>query len=126
MAELVNVEREARGIPPLSFHEGLAEAARAYSSKMAEAGRVSHELDGKMEDRIAAILPNTCLFGENVSKHTNIDYSLGDLMLSEDHRRNLLHARYTQLGIGIVRGADDYLYITQAFARPCSRPRRRR
>ena len=75
-----------------------------------------------VEDRIRVALPDTCTFGENLSKHTTIDYSLGDLMMSEGHRANLLSDRFTLIGIGIVRGEDGFLYITQEFARPCDPP----
>jgi len=126
MAEMINIEREARGLTPLRLDADLSDAARAYSEKMATADEVNHRLGRPMEERIGDALPGTCLFGENVSKHTNIDYSLGDLMLSEGHRENLLHRDYTVLGIGIVRGEGDYLYITQEFARPCERRRRTR
>jgi uncharacterized protein YkwD len=119
MLELINIEREARAIPKLKLSEPLAEVGRAYSRRMAETGEVHHRLDRPMEERIREALPHTCLFGENVSKHTSVDYSLGDLMLSPGHRKNLLHPDYTLIGIGIVRGEDGFLYITQDFARPC-------
>lgn len=125
MAELINVEREARGIAPLELHRGLSDVARRYSERMAATGQVHHELDRPMEERIKRALPGTCMFGENVSRNTSIDYAIADLMTSEGHRGNLLHPRYVTVGIGIVRGDGNYLYITQEFSRPCE-PRRRR
>lgn len=121
MAELVNVEREARGLAPLDYSTALADVGRAYSARMAEARMIHHDLDRPMEERIAAALPGICTFGENVSKHTSIDYSLGDLMTSTGHRGNVLSDRFTLIGIGIVE-ADGFLYITQEFARPCDPP----
>ena len=122
MAELVNVEREARGLARLAFSPTLAEIGRAYSAKMAGARSVHHDFDRPVEERILAALPDTCTFGENLSKHTTIDYSLGDLMVSPGHRANLLSERFTFIGIGIARGTDGFLYITQEFARPCDPP----
>jgi uncharacterized protein YkwD len=121
MAELVNVEREARGLALLAFSPALADVGRQYSAKMADARRVHHDLDRPVEERILAALPDTCTFGENLSKHTTIDYSLGDLMVSTGHRANLLSERFTLIGIGIARGADGFLYITQELVRPCDR-----
>jgi len=89
---------------------------------MAEARRIHHDLDRPVEERILAVLPETCTFGENLSKHATIDYSLGDLMVSTGHRANLLSERFTLIGIGIARGSDGFLYITQEFARPCDPP----
>ncbi len=120
MAELINVEREARGIAPLSFSPELAQVARDYSARMAAVGQINHELSRPVEDRIRDVRPNTCTFGENVSKHTSIDYSLADLMLSPGHRSNILSPRFVEIGIGIVRGEDDFLYITQEFTGPCA------
>src|SRR3990172_5196509 len=122
MAELVNVEREARGLAPLAFSSALADVGREYSAKMADARRVHHDLDRPVEERIMAALPDTCTFGENLSKHTTIDYSLGDLMVSTGHRANPLSGRFALIGIGIARGADGFLYISQGFARPCDPP----
>ena len=79
----------------------------------------------RLEERIRKVLPNTCRFAENVSKNTSVDYALSDLMTSEGHRDNLLNPEYEMVGVGIVWGEDDYLYITQEFSRPCG-PRRRR
>src|SRR3989304_7837912 len=122
MAELVNVEREARRLSPLAFSPALAGVGGEYSTKMADARRVHHDLDHSIEERIVAALPDICTFGENLSKHTTIDYSLGDLMVSTGHRANILSERFTLIGIGIARGADGFLYITQEVARPCDLP----
>ena len=122
MADLVNVEREARGLAPLLYSPDLADVGRAYSEKMAGARNVHHDLGRPVEERIQAALPDTCTFGENLSKHSTIDYSLGDLMVSPGHRANLLSERFTLIGVGIVRGGDGFLYITQELARPCDPP----
>lgn len=125
MVELINVERDARALRPLEPNPKLADVARRYSQRMVETGQVGHEVDRPMEERIRDVLPDTCMFGENVSKHTSVDYSLADLMTSEGHRANVLHRDYTTIGVGIVRAEDGFLYITQEFARPCG-PRRLR
>jgi uncharacterized protein YkwD len=122
MTELVNVEREARGLPPLEVSPALAVVGREYSERMAEARTVNHDLDRPVEERVLRVLPDICIFGENLSKHTTVDYSIGDLMMSPGHRANILSERFRWIGVGIARGADGFLYITQEFARPCDRP----
>ncbi len=125
MVELVNVEREARGLPVLAAPPALSAVAREHSAKMAASGEVSHEASGmSMEERIRSAAPDTCFYGENLSKNTSLEYALTDLMLSEDHRKNLLNARFTRVGVGIARDEDGNLYITQNFARPCQKPPR--
>ncbi|HXV63314.1 MAG TPA: CAP domain-containing protein [Vicinamibacteria bacterium] len=119
MAELINVEREARALPRLTLSPELSEAARQYSRQMASRGAVRHDLGGSMEERIRHGITESCMFGENVAKHTSVDYSIGDLMTSPGHRANLLNEKFTHLGVGIVRADDGFLYITQEFARTC-------
>jgi uncharacterized protein YkwD len=121
MAELINTEREARGIAPFSVSPELSQVARDYSARMAATKEINHDLSRPVEERILEVRPGTCTFGENVSKHTSIDYSLADLLLSPGHRANLLSTQFTEIGIGVVRGDDDFLYITQEFTRPCER-----
>ena len=125
MVELVNGERGARGIPPLESQPQLSELARKYSERMAASGRVDHELDRPLQERILEVLPGTCKFGENVARNTSVEYALSDLMTSDGHRDTLLNPDYEMVGIGIVRGKNDSLYITQEFARRCG-PRRQR
>lgn len=122
MADLINVVREARELGPVALSPVLSDAGRAYSAKMAAARAVNHALSDPMEKRIREALPETCTFGENVSKHTSIEDSLEDLLSSSGHRGNVLSDRFTQIGVGIARGDDGFLYITQEFARPCDRP----
>ncbi|HSF16390.1 MAG TPA: CAP domain-containing protein [Vicinamibacteria bacterium] len=119
MAELINVEREARAVPRLTFSPELSEAAREYSREMASSGAVRHDLGGSVEERIRRGIADSCMFGENVAKHTSVDYSIGDFMLSPGHRANLLNQKFTHLGVGIVRADDGFLYITQEFTRRC-------
>jgi uncharacterized protein YkwD len=56
----------------------LSDVARAYSARMASRREVHHDLANPPDQRIRSSLPDTCTFGENISKHTSIDYSLGD------------------------------------------------
>lgn len=126
MAELINVEREARAIPRLTFSPELSDAAREYSRQMASRSAVRHDLGGSMEERIRRGLPDSCMFGENVAKHTSVDYSIGDLMTSPGHRANLLNEKFTHIGVGIVRSDDGFLYITQELARTCEPAERTR
>jgi len=122
MAEMVNVEREARGLEPLELNPALSETARRHSQKMLDRGEVSHEVDGSpMQERIRNVVPNACRFGENITKHYTIEYALSDLMGSEGHRANLLDPEFTGIGIGIVRDKDGVLYITQDFFSPCTK-----
>jgi uncharacterized protein YkwD len=120
MARLVNIEREARGIPPLQYIPALAEVARQHSRAMLDSGKFSHQADGRqMEERIGQAVNDVCKFGENITKHYTIDYAISDLMGSSGHRGNLLNPEFTAIGIGIVKGNGGFLYITQDFVGRC-------
>jgi uncharacterized protein YkwD len=121
MVELINEERAARGLAAFVHSPSLSDAGRDYSAIMAAERRLSHDLKGSFRDRIRGALANVCLAGENVSKDITIDYSLANLMASPSHRANLLSEQFTTIGVGIARGEDDHLYITQEFARLCAK-----
>ncbi len=122
MARMVNIEREARGLSALEFTPPLAAVARQHSETMLTSGKFSHEADGSsMEERIRKAVTNVCRFGENITKHYSIEYAIGDLMGSPGHRGNLLDPRFTGIGIGIAKGEDGFLYITQDFFGYCKK-----
>ena len=56
-----------------------------------------------------------------ITKHYTIQYAVGDLMGSPGHRGNLLDTNYTGIGIGIAKGEDGFLYITQDFVGFCKK-----
>ncbi len=72
-----------------------------------------------MEERIQKRVSNACWFGENITKHYNIEYALTDLMSSPGHRGNLLDPKFDAIGIGIEKDAKGQLYITQDFVSWC-------
>jgi uncharacterized protein YkwD len=122
MLELVNVEREARGLRPFEHVPVLSDVARKHSQAMRDLNTFSHEAGGSMaEDRIKGVIEDACHIGENITRHYLIDYAMSDLMGSPGHRGNLLDPGYTGIGIGIVRGKGGLLYITQDFVGPCKK-----
>jgi uncharacterized protein YkwD len=122
MSRLVNIEREARGLRPLELIPVLSDTARKHSQTMVKLDKISHQADGSlMEERIKEVIEDACRFGENITKHYTIEYALSDLMGSPGHRGNLLDPDFTGFGIGIVRGKNGLLYITQNFISPCKK-----
>ena len=69
MIDLVNVERAAEGLPPLSVDASLASAARAHSEDMGLQDYFSHTgLDGRSPaDRIADAGYAWNYMGENIA-----------------------------------------------------------
>jgi uncharacterized protein YkwD len=58
--------------------------------------------------------------GENIAIHPSVAGAEAGFMneprFQQNHRANILNAKYTDVGIGIVPGPDGSLYITQDFA----------
>lgn len=119
LLEQVDETRRSEELPPLERDFALGSAARDYSRSMAKARVLRHSALGELRERIRGVAPETCVFGENLARHVDIQKVLPDWLESEEHRRNLLHPDFDRNGIGIVRGDDGFHYVTHLFAGPC-------
>jgi uncharacterized protein YkwD len=123
MFELVNLDREAAGLPPLLDDARVASVARAHSREMRVTGVVGHvsAFTGSAADRVKAGGIRTGLVLENIARAYGIGEAEAGLMNSPGHRANLLSSAATHVGIGIELGeqvADRReLFVTQVFIR---------
>jgi uncharacterized protein YkwD len=113
MLDLVNAERAAAGLAPLTVESWAQSVARGQSERMAAAMDLWHNAVYMKSGRRAM---GANLLGENVAMATSVEAAMGLLMNSDGHRRNILDARFTHLGIGIAQ-ADGFVFATQDFAR---------
>lgn len=115
MLQLVNDERAARGIDPLTWDGELADLADEWSARMARERRLRHRLRGGDTPELAAGFTELV---ENVSMNSagQIGRSHALMTASDAHRANLLHPGVTKGGIGVVCDADGAVWITQYFA----------
>ena len=120
--DLVNVERDAEGLPPLSYDASLADAARGHSEDMGRQDYFSHtSLDGRSPgDRIedAGYTWNT--YGENIAAGQPTPEDVIDSwMSSSGHRANILNPNFCDIGVGYAYVADSTYrhYWTQDFGR---------
>src|SRR3954454_15718782 len=111
---LLNDERAAAGLHPLTMAAALTQPSAAYSARMVAESFFAHEApDGSsLTDRLTGagyIDPNgDWIIGENLA------WGQGDLatarnimvawMNSPGHRHNILTGEFTQVGVGIVPG----------------------
>ena len=117
MLQLVNKERKKLNAPPLAMDSLTQVVARSHSMDMAKRRYVGHDSpEGEdLQDRLFKADVYAEEYGENVGKHLTMNGAHVGLMESIRHRRNILKPRFTHIGIGILRGEDGYLYITQNF-----------
>ena len=120
--DLVNVERAAEGLPPLSTDASLASAARAHSEDMGLQDYFSHtSLDGRSPaDRITDAGYSWNYMGENIAAGQPTPEDVIDSwMASDGHRANILNPNFCDIGVGYayVAGSTYGHYWTQDFGR---------
>ncbi|WP_345771171.1 CAP domain-containing protein [Geodermatophilus normandii] len=114
----VNAEREARGLPPLSWDDDLAAVARGWNTVMAERDRLGHQDLGSLLGQEP--LGDLEGLGENVFQATG-PVPAGTVhagwMRSDDHRVNVLQPGWDRLGIAVLCADDGSVWATQEFGR---------
>lgn len=120
--ELINRERQRRGLSQLAWDGGLIRLARYHSQSMARGGFLSHvDREGlDLKARAQALgLHGWRTIGENIAYNQGYDdptgFAVERWMVSEKHRENALSDEYTHAAVGIARAADGTYYFTQVF-----------
>ncbi|MCL5781709.1 MAG: CAP domain-containing protein [Firmicutes bacterium] len=120
MLSLINKERTSRGLQPLQVDMRLVGTARAKANDMAVNNYFSHTsptLGTPPEQmRAAGITGYNVLGGENIAFARSVEEAFTNFMNSDGHRQNILHPRYTHVGIGVVNGSAWGKVIVQHFA----------
>jgi uncharacterized protein YkwD len=120
--DLINQERNRKGLGELAWDANLSRLARDYSQKMARENFFSH-YDGNGEavnDRAKAMrIRNWSKIGENLffcEGYGNPNaMAVRGWMKSPTHRDNILDPDYNVSGIGIALAESGRIYITQVF-----------
>ncbi|MFW6076071.1 MAG: CvpA family protein [Chloroflexota bacterium] len=117
--DLVNQERVDRGLDSLTWDPSLVRVARGHSREMLELGYFSHSSPntGMLGDRLGAAGVDYVRAGENLAYAPSVRVAHRGLMQSDGHRANILEPSFQRVGIGVIRGADGTLMVTQVFAR---------
>jgi len=120
--------QEKRG--KVVVNQRLAAAARDFAAYMASTGQFSHEAGGTTPvDRARRHGYDHCIVLENIAyRYSSAGFATRELAQgmvegwekSPGHRRNMLDADVTEIGIGIARGKPGHYYAVQMFGRPAS------
>jgi uncharacterized protein YkwD len=118
---LINEYRQGEDMPPLTWNDAIAAAARGHSRDMAE-GRVDFGHDG-FGDRVRRLrdeLGHVASAGENVlytdDPHDMARTAVTEWLHSPPHLHNI-RGDFTYSGIGVWESADGTVYFTQIFVR---------
>ena len=122
--DLINAERQRRGMRPLAWDGNLTRLARYHSENMARGHFLSHvDRDGlDLKGRAQALgLRGWSTLGENIAYNQGYPdptaFAVERWMISEKHRENALSSVYTHAAVGIARASDGTYYFTQIFMR---------
>ena len=120
--KLINRKRAGKGLPALKWNKGVAKLAREHSENMAKHSFFSHVgVNGRMIDERAIDfgLDDWRSIGENIAYNKGfsnpVEFAVERWMLSDGHRRNLLHSRWRESGVGVAVTADGTYFFTQVF-----------
>lgn len=110
---LVNKERTAAGLKPLQLDSCLSsKVAQPWAETMSRAGRIWHQ----NMSNISKQCPGNRSVAENVAMgQTSASSVMDSWMRSPGHRRNIMSASYTKLGVGVAKDSHGRLYWVQNF-----------
>jgi uncharacterized protein YkwD len=120
-------ETKGRALP-LRWNDRVAAVARAHSLSMMNRGYFAHgDPQGRsVATRVEAAGLEWQAVGENIAIYNSVAGAEGAFMneprFTKNHRANILSPNFTDIGIGVVRGPDGSLYITQDFYTGLSGP----
>jgi hypothetical protein len=119
--QLVNQEREQRGLSSFKWNAKLGQAAAGHLAWMVERKTLGHHFSGEelLGKRIAATGVRFNASAENVAFATDWEDIHTSLMQSPGHRANILNPDYNELGIAVALGPNGY-YAVQNFAHTTS------
>ena len=111
-------------VPPVTWSDALARAAARHARDMVARNTLSHTggEGATLADRVDAEGYAWASVGENVAGgYPGIDAVVAGWVKSPGHCKNLMTARFTEVGLACVRGTDASAfshYWTLNFARP--------
>ena len=116
MLNLVNSERRANGLAELKWNDALAKVAQEKALDMQRNNYFSHTSPtyGSPFDMMKSFGISYRFAAENIAKNGSVEKAHVALMNSDGHRKNILNANYTAMGIGIVKTSSGYI-IVQMF-----------
>ena len=115
---LVNKERKANGLKPLTLNKELSNVANIKSRDMIEKGYFDHTSPtyGSPFDMMKKFNISYNTAGENIAMGQKTPSEvMNSWMNSSGHRANILNSTYTELGVGIQKDSNGTIYWTQLF-----------
>lgn len=114
--EIVNKERAAEGLDPLSYNSTLSTAAFLRAEELVES--FSHDRPDGSSCFTAVVGYTYSNIGENIAMgQKNPTSVMVSWMNSTGHRENILKTYYTEIGVGVYEKNNTYYWV-QFFGNP--------
>lgn len=107
----INHSRAARHLHPVAANSELNAVALKWAAAMAKRHALSHN------PSLATVVHNWSCLAENVGMGQSVNQLHVAFMNSAPHKANILNARYTQVGVGVVIVGHE-MYVVEDFRRP--------
>lgn len=117
--DLLNQDRSKNGLSALTLDPELSRLARLKSTDMKQNNYFAHTSPtyGSAADMLKQFGYAYTSVGENIAHHATVEKAQAAFMSSDGHRRNILGAQWTKVGIGVCYDAQGFVYVTQLFVR---------
>ncbi|RDY27226.1 sporulation protein [Romboutsia weinsteinii] len=118
VVNLVNVERSKQGLKPLTLNAKLSNVATTKSQDMINKNYFDHTSPtyGSPFDMMKQFGISYRTAGENIAMGQRTPSEVVNAwMNSEGHRKNILSANFTEIGVGVAKNSNGSIYWTQMF-----------
>jgi uncharacterized protein YkwD len=117
LLELINVDRAAHGLAAVTLADDLNSVAQSHSHNMVNLNFFGHvDPAGNSPDDRRKKAGIVTPIRENLGKASNLEFVEAGLMRSPVHRAAILDPDMKRVGLGIVKDAEGYYFVTQNFA----------
>lgn len=119
MLGYINEDRAKKGLSALVMDAQLVKLARMKSLDMINKNYFSHQSPtyGSPFDMMRNNGVKFSSAGENIALNSDVLKAHVALMNSPGHYANIMSTSFTHVGIGVVKGQNGAIYITQMFIR---------
>ena len=120
LIRLTNIERKKAGVQELEVMPQLMESAQCKADDMLEHHYFDHDSPtyGTIGHMIKDRIPDAKSAGENLASWTKTpEEAIYGLMNSPAHKANMLDAKYTHIGVGIIDSKDGGYWWVQQFVK---------
>ena len=116
---LLNNDRARYNLAPLIIDPALCRIARIKSEDMRNNRYFAHTSPsyGDVRQMLSHFGYKYSAASENIAHHASIEKAQAAFLSSPGHRKNVLSAGYTKVGLGVALDESGFVYLTQIFAR---------